>query len=91
MSFLDAHNLTSKCSSLTQETKLREQEVIDLNADSKDQIFKIELDDDGEFRYGIQYDFWKYSDQSWLWDRIFSESRFWVLIYTIYIIYLSRF
>ena len=66
MRFLDAHNLTSKCSSLTQKTKLTEQEMIDIKADSKEKIYKIELDDDGEFRYTLTYDFWKYSDQSWL-------------------------
>ena len=43
MSFLDAHNLTSKCSGLTQETKFTEKEVIEINADSKDKIFQIEV------------------------------------------------
>ena len=75
MSFLDAHNLTSKCSSLTQKTKFTEKEMIEINADSKDKISKIDLDDEGEFSYIVPYDFWNYSDQSWLRDRMFSGSR----------------
>ena len=75
MNFLDAHNLTSKCSRLTQETKFTEKEVIEINSDSKDKISKIELYDDGEFSNIEPYDFWNYSDQSWLRDGMFSGSR----------------
>ena len=74
MSFLDAHNLTSKCSSLTQETKFTKKEVIEINSDSKDKISKIEPDDDGEFSDILPYDFWNYSDQSWLRDGVFSQN-----------------
>ena len=74
MSFLDAHNLTFKCSRLTQKTKFTKKEVIEINADSKDKISKIKLDDDEEFRYIVPYDFWNYSDQSWLRDGMFSGS-----------------
>ena len=74
MSFLDAHNLTSKCSGLTQETKFSEKEVIEVIADSKEKI-SIELDDEGEFSNIVPYDFSKYSDQSWFRDGMFSGSR----------------
>lgn len=69
MSFLNAHNLTSKCSSLSQETKFMDREVIDINTDSKDKIFKIEYDDVGDYHYTVPFDFWKYSDHRFFLNR----------------------